>query len=57
MPQLAGVESDYEVHDLLASEFKFGTYRGSHRRMGRRLASATTRMTGKVGMEAGTGFM
>ncbi len=57
MPQLAGVESDYEVQDMLATDFKFGTFRGSRRKTGRRLASATTRMTGKVGMEAGSSFM
>lgn len=52
MPQLAGVETDYEVADLLATNFKFATFRGTRARTGRRLASA--RLVGKAGVQAGS---
>lgn len=53
MPQLAGVEADYEVAGLLETSYKFATYRGTHAaRTGRRLASA--RLTSKIGAQAGS---
>lgn len=54
MPQLAGVEADYEVADLLSTQFKFATFRGTRARTGRRLASS--RLAGKAGRQAGSGF-